>query len=340
MNKQNIKKATYQDIERISDFLKIIFPKDDKKYYLSFIKHDPFLLPERIFYIEEDGKIVSVLWSIPRLITMKEGLFIASGIANVGTHPDFRGKGYAGMLMEYVVSRDIKDGFHLAMLVTEIPEFYKKFGFREVGKYYSIVDFRDTKNRAEKLPQVNPPELVVEKEPGISEITSASCNFYRKYDLAVPLRTPGILNAIHIWNSYSSLFTNQNEKAHWLKIKNGVDENLFLYCISRERYLDVLEIVWTEKTNVNSIISALQKLGLLKNKPVRIFAHPSVLKILGLDPIKDRETIMIRLYNTKNLLEETSTTTPESDLASNIEKNIKTSGNLYEKFYLPVTDYF
>jgi len=49
---------------------------------------------------------------------------------------------------------------------------------------------------------------------------------------------------------------------------------------------------------------------------------------------------MIRIYSGKNFQADSSITTPESDLASNIEKNIKSPGSIYEKFYLPVTDYF
>lgn len=65
-------------------------------------------------------------------------------IMNIGTHPDYRNKGYAHMLMEYVIDEMLKDDMHIFRGETresniKMQKVFEDFGYKitdKVEEYY------------------------------------------------------------------------------------------------------------------------------------------------------------------------------------------------------------
>lgn len=68
------------------------------------------------------------------------------GIGSVATHPDFRQKGYAKILMEEVLRAMIDEGTYISILLTEVPWAYESLGWKIVPQAYLIIDLGDQKD--------------------------------------------------------------------------------------------------------------------------------------------------------------------------------------------------
>ena len=98
------------------DLWNICFP------YCKPCLHDPLA-------IMDGGKVVSMLNRIPVAVCG----YIAQYIYGVATHPDYRGRGFAGKLIRGALQTP---GYDLTALVPENPsliEFYEQFGFGTVS---------------------------------------------------------------------------------------------------------------------------------------------------------------------------------------------------------------
>jgi len=125
-----VKHLRHKDKERYLSFNKLVFDNehlDEELDKLMF--HNPFSsVEEDCFYIEEDEQIVSSLILTKKNHRVGRRQFRVGEYDIVGTHPDFRGKGYCRELMEYSFETMKKDNIFLCRLIG-IPNFYQQFGF-------------------------------------------------------------------------------------------------------------------------------------------------------------------------------------------------------------------
>jgi len=275
-----IKKAKYRDFNRIQEFLTLIFPQDSPNYYSGFLYNDQLFNPDRVLYIEEDNQIVSSLWSIPRIYKNGNNFIFSMGIANVGTHPDYRGRGYAGDLMKYAISLAHDEEVSFVALVSEIPEYYKKYGFYDIGKLYTTIDGEDN--------GYNP----VIKVSDLEEVVEVSSCLYNNIELITPLRNYAILKSTKKWNVYTSHFIFNNDKADWYEISLSKDIKIYIYALEKDLYYEIFELVFSPELNTKDIRQALKKLSSMKNKPLRLYGHRAMFKRLDLSYESDKETVM------------------------------------------------
>ncbi len=87
--------------------------------------------------IERDGRIVSHVGSYPTEIVLGPARVMASGVGNVATHPDERGKGYMSQLMEESIRRWRERGWPLSVLWGNRQR-YGHFGYESCGLKYSV----------------------------------------------------------------------------------------------------------------------------------------------------------------------------------------------------------
>ena len=295
-----IKHASYGDFSKITDFLTLIFPEDDPKYYIGFLYNDQLFNPDRVFYIEEDNRVVSVLWSIPRIFKDGDSFVFSVGIANVGTHPEYRGKGYATTLMKYVISLAHTEGANFVILVTGIPEYYRKYGFFNIGRNYVTINNNDVLSD------------VSIRVANIEDVVEVSNSIYCKLNLIVPLRNYSTLKSSLDWNRFSSHFVFKDSIANWYEITDSDRKRIFVYGVEKEKFYEVFEIVFNMDLDVKDVKLLLNGLSFVKKKSVRIFAHRSLLKKLKLNYEDDNETVMCLEIKTIDL----------------------------NRLFLPVTDYF
>ena len=275
-----IKRAKYSDFNKIQDFLTIIFPQDNPNYYSGFLYNDQLFNPDRVFYIEEDNQVISSLWSIPRIFKDGNSFILSTGIANVGTHPDYRGRGYAGDLMNYAVSLAHNEKVSFVILVTEIPEYYKKYGFFDIKKEYSIITGSDEAG-----------DISI-KVSNLEEVIEVSSCLYSSIELITPLRNYAVLKSAMSWNGYTSHFIFNNNKANWYEISISQDIKIYIYALEKDLYYDIFELVFNPDLNKKDIIHVLKKLSSMKNKPLRVYGHRALFKRLDLSYERNNETVM------------------------------------------------
>jgi len=93
---------------------------------------------ENALIIEVDGEIVSALHMIPYTMGFCNSELTVSYIAGACTHPDYRGKGYMGELLEETFDVMRKRDFDLTALIPASPslfEYYRRHGYTEIFDY-------------------------------------------------------------------------------------------------------------------------------------------------------------------------------------------------------------
>jgi predicted N-acetyltransferase YhbS len=263
-----IRRGTFQDFEKVVELLRLVFPQDERGYYFGFLRFDPFFHPRDVWLATDGKEVVSCLWVLRRLFSDGERLLPGGGIANVATHPDFRGRGLASLLLQEAILQSKKEGLSFLILVTEIPAFYERFGFQDLGKFVAYLTPQDS---GLSLSSVRDEEILSTYEA-----------FYRSMELLVPFRNLGYLRGMQVWNRYSSRFREGKKVASFRKI-NGVVG----YFLEKEAEIEVFDLFG--RGNLSNLLEILQSLG----KPLRLFHHPVVLRHLGIPFSRDRETVMV-----------------------------------------------
>jgi predicted N-acetyltransferase YhbS len=263
-----IRRGTFQDFEKVVELLRLVFPQDERGYYFSFLRFDPFFHPRDVWLAVSGEEVVSCLFLLRRLFSDGERLLLGGGIANVATHPDFRGRGLASLLLQEAIAQAKKDGLSFLLLVTEIPAFYERFGFQDLGKFVARIEPQDS-------------GLSLSGVRG-EEILSTYEAFYRSMGLLVPFRNLGYLRGLRVWNRYSSRFREGKTVASFRKVGGVVG-----YFLEREASIEVFDLF--SKENLPNLPQILQSLG----EPLRLFHHLVVLQHLGVPFSRDRETVMV-----------------------------------------------
>ena len=85
----------------------------------------------------EDGKSISRLWVVDRIMRIGGAQMKLGGISSVGTDDAFRRKGLAAQVMEAALKLMEREG-HEAALLHGIPDFYHRFGYSPCMPEYGI----------------------------------------------------------------------------------------------------------------------------------------------------------------------------------------------------------
>jgi predicted acetyltransferase len=85
----------------------------------------------------EDGKSISRLWIVDRIMRVGGTQVKMGGISTVGTDDAFRGKGLAAQVMEAALKLMEREGYE-ATLLHGIPDFYHRFGYSNCMPEYGI----------------------------------------------------------------------------------------------------------------------------------------------------------------------------------------------------------
>ena len=146
----NIRTATMSDLEKITEVEAICFPPAEAATKESF-RERLSVYPEHFWLLEEDGKLISFInGMVTDEITIRDEMFENASlhdengewqaIFGVNTIPECRNRGYAGMLMEYVIEEAKKQGRKGLILTCkeEKLRYYAKFGYENLGLSKSV----------------------------------------------------------------------------------------------------------------------------------------------------------------------------------------------------------
>lgn len=124
-------KAELSDIEELTRLRMLCFPEDARRAYESIYESVEMVLRDfNIFMLRDNGKIAAMGYSNAQ--SDKAGM-----ICSVCTHPDYRNKGYASMVVSATVS-DLLNHGKKACLFFDNPaaaSIYHKIGFKDINEY-------------------------------------------------------------------------------------------------------------------------------------------------------------------------------------------------------------
>lgn len=124
------------EIDLCLDVLDKSFESTSRDYFKRYFYGDPWFKPEYTVVCDDDGKLVSTVQICRREVRYGTSTLTLGGIANVGTPPDSRGKGYSSEALKYAVEVMAKDGMDFSTLYTGINAFYERVGYSTVEFSY------------------------------------------------------------------------------------------------------------------------------------------------------------------------------------------------------------
>lgn len=126
---------------------------------------------ENCCYIEENGKLVSMLYMFDCELVNLDKRYPVSYVYAVVTHPSYRGKGYMRKLMEKAKKRaEGKAALIIKPSNKELYSFYEKLGFN-TAFYYSECEYFKQDNNDAKITFINSEKYNLKREELLKEVT-------------------------------------------------------------------------------------------------------------------------------------------------------------------------
>ncbi len=128
-----IREIRESELQEMIDLLCLVFRPDGQERYGQYIRGDSSYRLDQTRVVAADGRIVSTLRVWDRRMRVGAGVVRMGGIGGVGTHPDYRGRGYATALMRDAVKYMEAAGYDVGLLFSEIPcAFYRRLGWESL----------------------------------------------------------------------------------------------------------------------------------------------------------------------------------------------------------------
>ena len=143
------------DLRQAADLVAQAFASPNDPYgriyehMLKDVPRDPTYRPENLRLVEVDGRIVSHVMVVDRVVRVGGAALRMGGISGVTTHSAHRRRGYMRALMEDCLAYMERQGYDISLL-DGIPDFYHRFGYVPVMPEYTL---RIPAAEAEKLAQ-------------------------------------------------------------------------------------------------------------------------------------------------------------------------------------------
>jgi predicted N-acetyltransferase YhbS len=96
--------------------------------------NDPYFQPERVRVGVVDNVVASAVVILHRAAYVGNVVVSVAGITAVCTHPYYQKRGYGARVVQDALRLIRQRGYQMAMLTTRLPDFFARFGFREVPK--------------------------------------------------------------------------------------------------------------------------------------------------------------------------------------------------------------
>lgn len=121
-----LRSSTYADILRLEELWKLAFGDGDA-YLDNFF--DNYYSPKRVLVLQIDGVIQAMATWFPSSLVLPNGTrYRCAYLYAVATHPDYRGQGLAGRLLEYCDEVLLEAGFDGVTTVPARPDLHVFFG--------------------------------------------------------------------------------------------------------------------------------------------------------------------------------------------------------------------
>jgi predicted acetyltransferase len=120
------------EFEACLDVWDAAFSDTPREYFRKYFTGDPWFHPEYTRCAFEGNRMVSAVQIVRREVRVGQATLTLGGIANVGTVPAYRSKGYSSQLLRDAITVMENDGFDFSMLFTGIHGFYARLGWENL----------------------------------------------------------------------------------------------------------------------------------------------------------------------------------------------------------------
>ncbi len=152
----------------------------NKEYLDRLYEFDEGIRNGKIYVLEVDGKIVSLYMVVERILSIYPEILRVAGIANVGTLPEYRGRGYARELFNATLDRLKEDEYVVSALFAGYGEIahriYRRNDYHDVKGYNYVTcvldEIREYAKILRETSRINSKEVLIEpfSESDIAEI--------------------------------------------------------------------------------------------------------------------------------------------------------------------------
>ncbi|HVA80112.1 MAG TPA: GNAT family N-acetyltransferase, partial [Candidatus Binataceae bacterium] len=112
---------------------------NDRAFFERYNHNDPSFRDALCLVARDAGALVATVQIFDRAITLDGAAVPMGGIGSVFTREDYRHQRVASALMRLAVETLEREGFELSLLFAERLTFYNQFGWREVGRKFSVL---------------------------------------------------------------------------------------------------------------------------------------------------------------------------------------------------------
>lgn len=112
------------------------FPHTGRAFFVKYFARDETWRPEDTVVCVVDGTIVSGATFVRRTVGLGDKRLTFGGVANVGTLPEARGKGYSTAVLTRLIAQMDDAGMDFSLLGTGITGFYARLGWAEWMRPY------------------------------------------------------------------------------------------------------------------------------------------------------------------------------------------------------------
>ena len=115
---------------------------EDPEKERSYRALDPSYAPRDTFLVVSGGKVVSHLRMVPREMRVGRSLLRVAVFTDVVTAPDHQGRGHARTALDAALEGARADRYHLALLFTDLPDFFRHQGWSARHRPWFSIDLR------------------------------------------------------------------------------------------------------------------------------------------------------------------------------------------------------
>jgi GNAT superfamily N-acetyltransferase len=131
------------EFETCLDVWDAAFSDTPREYFRKYFTGDPWFHPEYTRCAFEQTQMVAALQIVRREVRVGQVTLTMGGIANVGTVPARRSRGYSTQLLREAIALMENEGFDFSMLFTGIHSFYARLGWESVPIQVIEANIRD-----------------------------------------------------------------------------------------------------------------------------------------------------------------------------------------------------
>ncbi len=308
-----VNKASLDDIENALGTIRSAFNvfkaiNFDVEYLFKIAGFDTGVGEGYIYSYIVNGSSASVIQVVKRELSLYPEKLVVAGVANVATHPDHRGRGYASKLLAYMLEDQSKDVAASALFTgygSTAHRIYRRLGFKDITVYCDRVCVLDDINKLTTIGNVSAVEIVSEiPKPSILNKIYRK-NIVKKHKCSV-IRDSRYWKGIIKYSPYGTWFLSNMPKDHIIidnKLKGYAIIHYMKYSvlsnlIDRSRAI-VTDLVAGDDLTLRNIVASIARHVVNNGVKTLVFRTPKeyedVLKYCR--PIGTDEVFMVKILD-------------------------------------------